>query len=568
MDSKLISRTISLTRKHISEGKDGCLYYNEESDKTLIQEIVASLSEPDKHIMRGSSFVKEEFLNRIQEITIPVMQQNGEPKEELAIFYKIEDGKLVRRSVEELKAYFANTSQDQIIKDIVDIAKVVTTDATLVDYFKEHKKPNTHKKQAPKLSLTTVRTAKNISIDNLDEQYINPLLDKINEETLRYLSPNQEPEETKKQLRVFIKNYVIEMFDDKKAEQTEFKKENGIEGQQMFMVLGSAGSGKSSTIKHIEQQQCALHLVSDDIKASLAVSFGVSVNGGIIHALGGSILKAVVMPCSMDNQMDVILEKVGDERHKIKELAETYHNRGYSVSMSCIHVDVNECRLRNAARAINFMRDGEPPRMVGDEVLKVMGINPLITYLTLMEEDQQKPESERLFVGGECLSNQLGRTKSPHPMQTLSYGNMRNEQGVKAYQSSALEQRKQLVEALINSFKVKNPNLTADEVYALMEYGNQLIFGNDVINVQNESYAKLLCMLRSMYKSACAELFKPSGALMQSTQENPDVETFKNPQPDYIRQIADSYCDKNNYRYQQCLASAERHYKKIINITV
>ena len=158
----------------------------------------------------------------------------------------------------------------------------------------------------------------------------------------------------------------------------------GKDGQMAF-VLGSPGAGKSSAIKTEKEKLGAWHADADKIKEKLSTDLGIDVNHPEMHKASGYIMKNFVIPALLQNKINFIQEKIGDEVGKMVTYTEDYISKGYEVSLTLVHCDYNVCRQRNCRRCLSSIADGEVPRLVEDEAIVGYANSPMETYMYLME---------------------------------------------------------------------------------------------------------------------------------------------------------------------------------------
>ncbi len=186
------------------------------------------------------------------------------------------------------------------------------------------------------------------------------------------------------------------------------------EGKCTF-CLGSPGAGKSSIIKPLSQETMSFHADADAIKVALSQAFGIDVNGPSMHKYSGMIMKQYLIPALLDNKVNFIQEKIGDEIDKMVGYTNDYKSKGYDVSVVLIHCDNDVCRERNIQRCERSLAKGETPRIVSDEDIVQIGNTPLDTYMYLMEEHGELFESGKAY----CSDVQFGT--HPLHLQGMDY---------------------------------------------------------------------------------------------------------------------------------------------------
>lgn len=492
------------------------------SDNKLVNEIISSLGDPDNRVITGAKLAKDNIVKRVKSLKVPQMI-NGEIQEVSLLSLKIENNQLVPRSQTEIEEYLAKTSGEQIITDIKLIAQKVNSTEEIVQYYKEHptKKPKEDTTEA--IRLDTVVESKLSVADqqkyaNLD-QYAHKAISEISnkEDNIKFLnsSLNLSTEEFKQKLSIFIKNFMITNLDQARTTQLEHGVSVDAGGtKEMHFVLGSAGAGKSSTIQDLKENRHAFHAEADDIKMQLAKSFGVDVNHPAMHKLSGTILKNVLIPQCVDLNINFILEKIGDEPHKIEALAKQYKERGYETNLSCIHVDVQECRIRNIMRSVGYMQEGKPPRMVEDEEVQKIGYNPLITYILLTQN------SKDLFKTGECYINQNPQQINPQILSSLYHGPTK-EFHKESYKAKAQVYTSHVIDSIFNKYLAKQQDISPEELQIISQFAESIKSGNATIpTVKSKHLLKHLCVLRAFSKSALNHAFNPQ-VIISPDPQNP-----------------------------------------------
>ena len=391
-----INSTLDANAKNRSER---CL---SPSDFKIISSVISTLDEPDKRIIRSLKYDRARIIERIKNINVPQLV-NGEPVDSPIFSFKIENGMIAKRNASEIESYLVQTSTEQLIQDLLQLVYVITSDKKLQQYYKDHKLKKDEKQPIPsdkklESSLSKEDAEKYKHLDS----YISSVMAE-NKDVFEFLNSelHLSSQEFNQKLSNFLNNYVIVNLDNARQLQIDHKTAVDAGGtQEMYFVLGGPGAGKSSTISTLKNEMYAFHAEADEIKNQLALVFGIDVNAPIIHKLSGLVLKGILMPTCIDMKINFILEKIGDEPHKIERLAQQYIGKGYEANLYCIHIDPTESRIRNIVRALEYMKKGDPPRMIDDSSVKNIGYNPLLTYIMMTQICGE------LFKSGECKVNQ------------------------------------------------------------------------------------------------------------------------------------------------------------------
>lgn len=476
-------------------------------DEQLVMRAISSLGPPDSQIIAGSKLTNSKIVERVRNLRVPQII-NGEVIDVNILSLKLQNNQIAKRTSEEIEIYLQNTSGEQIITDIKEIVSLITHDQEIVQYFIDHPaKKSTEKKQNP-ISLDHVIESQLNKQDQEKYSRLDEYAEKaINTESkkFQYLNSvlNLPPDEFHAKLITFIKNYMITCLDKARLTQLQTGVAADVGGtQEMFFVLGGPGAGKSSTIQNLKNNQHAFHAEADEIKMQLARSFGVDVNFSDMHTLSGCILKNVLIPQCLDLKINFILEKIGDEPHKIEALAQDYKSRGYETNLSCIHVDTQECRIRNIMRAVNYMKEGKPPRMVNDSEVQNIGYNPLITYIMLTQT------SGHLFASGECQINQNPAEIAPQVLVSLDHGPV-GEFSREEYIARAQVYSSHIIESVFNKYLAKHTDFSMEEMQIITTFKESVKRGDLTLPQVEGNFLKHLCILRTFSKAAVRNAFNP-----------------------------------------------------------
>ena len=500
-----INSTLDANAKNRSER---CL---SPSDFKIISSVISTLDEPDKRIIRSLKYDRARIIERIKNINVPQLV-NGEPVDSPIFSFKIENGMIVKRNASEIESYLVQTSTEQLIQDLLQLVYVITSDKKLQQYYKDHKLKKDEKQPIPsdkklESSLSKEDAEKYKHLDS----YVSSVMAE-NKDVFEFLNsePHLSSQEFNQKLSNFLNNYVIVNLDNARQLQIDHKTAVDAGGtQEMYFVLGGPGAGKSSTISTLKNEMYAFHAEADEIKNQLALVFGIDVNAPIIHKLSGLVLKGILMPTCIDMKINFILEKIGDEPHKIERLAEQYIGKGYEVNLYCIHIDPTESRIRNIVRALEYMKKGDPPRMIDDSSVKNIGYNPLLTYIMMTQICGE------LFKSGECKVNQNPYSIDPQTLCTLNHGTARNEEFINDYIKDAKIHQDYIINTLFEKFLDKNPNLSPECLELIEEYKSRVFDGNPYLSdelfedVSDQEDVYTICQLFAMTKSALNNSFNP-----------------------------------------------------------
>lgn len=500
-----INSTLDANAKNRSER---CL---SPSDFKIISSVISTLDEPDKRIIRSLKYDRARIIERIKNINVPQLV-NGEPVDSPIFSFKIENGMIAKRNASEIESYLVQTSTEQLIQDLLQLVYVITSDKKLQQYYKDHKLKKDEKQPIPsdkklESSLSKEDAEKYKHLDS----YVSSVMAE-NKDVFEFLNSelHLSSQEFNQKLSNFLNNYVIVNLDNARQLQIDHKTAVDAGGtQEMYFVLGGPGAGKSSTISTLKNEMYAFHAEADEIKNQLALVFGIDVNAPIIHKLSGLVLKGILMPTCIDMKINFILEKIGDEPHKIERLAQQYIGKGYEANLYCIHIDPTESRIRNIVRALEYMKKGDPPRMIDDSSVKNIGYNPLLTYIMMTQICGE------LFKSGECKVNQNPYSIDPQTLCTLNHGTARNEEFINDYIKDAKIHQDYIINTLFEKFLDKNPNLSPECLELIEEYKSRVFDGNPYLSdelfedVSDQEDVYTICQLFAMTKSALNNSFNP-----------------------------------------------------------
>ncbi len=500
-----INSTLDANAKNRSER---CL---SPSDFKIISSVISTLDEPDKRIIRSLKYDRARIIERIKNINVPQLV-NGEPVDSPIFSFKIENGMIAKRNASEIESYLVQTSTEQLIQDLLQLVYVITSDKKLQQYYKDHKLKKDEKQPIPsdkklESSLSKEDAEKYKHLDS----YVSSVMAE-NKDVFEFLNSelHLSSQEFNQKLSNFLNNYVIVNLDNARQLQIDHKTAVDAGGtQEMYFVLGGPGAGKSSTISTLKNEMYAFHAEADEIKNQLALVFGIDVNAPIIHKLSGLVLKGILMPTCIDMKINFILEKIGDEPHKIERLAQQYIGKGYEANLYCIHIDPIESRIRNIVRALEYMKKGDPPRMIDDSSVKNIGYNPLLTYIMMTQICGE------LFKSGECKVNQNPYSIDPQTLCTLNHGTARNEEFINDYIKDAKIYQDYIINTLFEKFLDKNPNLSLECLELIEEYKSRVFDGNPYLSdelfedVSDQEDVYTICQLFAMTKSALNNSFNP-----------------------------------------------------------
>lgn len=480
-------------------------------DFKIISSVISTLDEPDKRIIRSLKYDRARIIERIKNINVPQLV-NGEPVDSPIFSFKIENGMIAKRNASEIESYLVQTSTEQLIQDLLQLVYVITSDKKLQQYYKDHKLKKDEKQPIPsdkklESSLSKEDAEKYKHLDS----YVSSVMAE-NKDVFEFLNSelHLSSQEFNQKLSNFLNNYVIVNLDNARQLQIDHKTAVDAGGtQEMYFVLGGPGAGKSSTISTLKNEMYAFHAEADEIKNQLALVFGIDVNAPIIHKLSGLVLKGILMPTCIDMKINFILEKIGDEPHKIERLAQQYIGKGYEANLYCIHIDPTESRIRNIVRALEYMKKGDPPRMIDDSSVKNIGYNPLLTYIMMTQICGE------LFKSGECKVNQNPYSIDPQTLCTLNHGTARNEEFINDYIKDAKIHQDYIINTLFEKFLDKNPNLSLECLELIEEYKSRVFDGNPYLSdelfedVSDQEDVYTICQLFAMTKSALNNSFNP-----------------------------------------------------------
>ena len=500
-----INSTLDANAKNRSER---CL---SPSDFKIISSVISTLDEPDKRIIRSLKYDRARIIERIKNINVPQLV-NGEPVDFPIFSFKIENGMIAKRNASEIESYLVQTSTEQLIQDLLQLVYVITSDKKLQQYYKDHKLKKDEKQPIPsdkklESSLSKEDAEKYKHLDS----YVSSVMAE-NKDVFEFLNSelHLSSQEFEQKLSNFLNNYMIINLDNARQLQIDHKTAVDAGGtQEMYFVLGGPGAGKSSTISTLKNEMYAFHAEADEIKNQLALVFGIDVNAPIIHKLSGLVLKGILIPTCIDMRINFILEKIGDEPHKIEHLARQYIEKGYETNLYCIHIDTAESRIRNIVRALEYMKKGDPPRMVEDSSAKNIGYNPLLTYIMMTQICGE------LFKSGECKVNQNPYSIDPQTLCTLNHGTARNEEFINDYIKDAKIYQDYIINTLFEKFLDKNPNLSPECLELIEEYKSRVFDGNPYLSdelfedVSDQEDVYTICQLFAMTKSALNNSFNP-----------------------------------------------------------
>lgn len=576
LNEKLINAINSTLDANATDGSERRL---KPSDSKIISSVIGNLDEPDKRIIRSIKYDRTRIIERIKNINVPQMV-NGEPAEFSVLSFKIDNGVLIRRNESEIESYLEQTNTEQLIQDLLQVVQVITSDEQLQQYYKDHKLKKDKKQPIPSDEKVQSRLSKEDAekYKHLDS-YVSSVMAE-NKDVFEFLNSelHLSSQEFEQKLSNFLNNYMIINLDSARQLQIDHKTAVDAGGtQEMYFVLGGPGAGKSSTISTLKNEMYAFHAEADEIKNQLALVFGIDVNAPIIHKLSGLVLKGILIPTCIDMRINFILEKIGDEPHKIEHLARQYIEKGYETNLYCIHIDTAESRIRNIVRALEYMKKGDPPRMVEDSSAKNMGYNPLLTYIMMTQICGE------LFKSGECKVNQNPYSIDPQTLCTLNHGTARNEEFINDYIKDAKVYQDYIINALFERFLTKNPDLSPECLRLIEVYKDRVLDGNPYLgddlfeNLSDQEDIYAVCQLFTMTKSALNNAFNP----LVIVSPNP-ISPFSIPidqefdvcyrsktihfgnNQSRINMLIESITSKDNELYKRASVEAERLFAKMI----
>ena len=575
LSEKLKNTINSILDANAKNGAERCF---NASDLKIILSIIGNLDEPDKRIIRSMQYDRAKIIERIKNITVPQLV-NGEPVDFPVLSFKIENEMIVKRKASEIESYLKHTNVEQLIEDLLQLIYFIINDEELQQYYKDHK----HKKNIKQAVPSDKKLESSLSKEDAKkyqhlDSYISSVMSQ-NREVFEFLNSelHLSLQEFEQKLSNFLNNYVIINLDNARRLQVDHKIAVDAGGtQEMYFILGCPGAGKSSTISTLKNEMYAFHAEADEIKIQLALVFGIDVNAPIIYEIAGLVFKKILMPTCIDMKINFILEKIGDEPHKIERLAQQYIEKGYETNLYCIHIDPIESRIRNIVRTLEYLKNGDPPRMVEDFKVKKIGYNPILTYIMMTQTCGD------LFESGECKVNQNPYSIDPQTLCTLSHGTARNEEFIKDYVQDAKIYQDYIINALFKKFLEKNPNLSPESLELIEEYKSKVLNGNPYLtdelfeDVGNQEDVYAICLLFAMLKSALNNSFNPLVTISPDPIHPFNIPIdqefdvcykaktlhFENNQS-RIDKLIESITSKDNELCKKAIAEAEKLYAKI-----
>lgn len=240
------------------------------------------------------------------------------------------------------------------------------------------------------------------------------------------------------------------------------KKYGEIEkNHQVAYVLGSAAAGKSTTIKSLRDTMNAFPADQDRLKADIAKALGIDINDPAMQKIAKLAMEKLITFLKTSGY-NYIHEKVGDEPHKMLKLFKESTEAGYEMQLHCVHTENNVCRVRNQNRCIGLINDGEPARIVPDNVVQEMGNRALSTYLFVMKNYGE------YFTEGHCYCSDTSTDpkikREPQEMLSLAHGSFVNEKRLQQYVQSGIETYRATFQSvkqkLMVQFKQAQPTLS------------------------------------------------------------------------------------------------------------
>lgn len=242
------------------------------------------------------------------------------------------------------------------------------------------------------------------------------------------------------------------------------------EGQMSF-ILGSPGAGKSSVIRTEKEKLGAWHANADEIKEAIHKELGIDINHPEIHKASGEIMKNYVIPALLENKINFLQEKIGDEIGKMIKYTESYIEQGFEVSVTLVHCDFNVCRQRNCNRCLDSIEKGEAPRLVEDNAICGYANSPMETYLYLMNN------VGHLFARGSAYcSDGPDRHTPPQALESLSFE--KGERVMNPWVQEYINQGQQL--------KYDAMKLSAKKVIEVLQQANKTELANEVYTAVKE----------------------------------------------------------------------------------
>ena len=226
-----------------------------------------------------------------------------------------------------------------------------------------------------------------------------------------------------KAIEVFSKkyaaNFINALIDPKKdskgnSENRPRKGHKIARGSEAYIVIGTSGSGKTSKAKNIARAKNALFIEADAYKAALVEEFKCDINHENMHNASMVVVEEV-KSLAMQNKLNFVLEKIGDEPNQIYNMANDFIKNDYKVNLDVVHVDEVIAGHRNIDRVEN----GSTNRLVPQKDVNKMDNGALLTYLLL---NKKHPE---LFASCNAWCNEADYKyqKGLIPLKTLSYRN-------------------------------------------------------------------------------------------------------------------------------------------------
>ncbi len=257
----------------------------------------------------------------------------------------------------------------------------------------------------------------------------------------------------------------------------------GKDGSVSF-VLGPPAAGKSTIIESIKQNEGAYHADQDWIKEQLAKHYNVNINHPLMHAMSGVVMKNYMIGALLENKINFIQEKIGDNPEKMEKLIDKYSKTASRINVSLVHADIKVCQVRNSNRCLKKIAKNEIPRLVEYEALEECGNKPLMTYLYLINNCAEKLDICKSY-NSDLSAESLGMRMPPQEMISLSLHAHSNEELLEYFQqgqSINKEIKKQVTNLLMQQLKkndvdinyLKSQGLSKKDKEMLMKLTNQL----------------------------------------------------------------------------------------------
>ena len=149
-------------------------------------------------------------------------------------------------------------------------------------------------------------------------------------------------------------------------------------GKKAIIILGPPASGKSSLANPIARRYGAAIIDNDEAKKILP-EFNNGVGSSAVHEESSDLME-IVFAKALEDNINMVIPKIGHNPESIKRIISKLKNNGYEVNL--VGMDVTFLNARNRM----FMRFVKTGRYIPHQYIKSVGENPMQTYRILKEE--------------------------------------------------------------------------------------------------------------------------------------------------------------------------------------